>query len=45
MLSVGCISCVNQRYLIFEEDEFSGAEYSGDNMLLNGEIELDDYER
>ena len=38
-------SCMNTNYLIFEDDEWSGADFNGENLLLNGELELDDYER
>lgn len=43
-LAVVLPSC-NQNYLIFEEDEWSGADFNGENLLLNGELELDDYDR
>ncbi|MBO4871523.1 MAG: hypothetical protein J5565_06025 [Muribaculaceae bacterium] len=38
-------SCVNTSNLIFEDDEWSGADFNGESLLLNGELELDDYER
>ena len=44
-LALACSACVNQNYIFFEDDEWSGADYNGDNLLLNGELELDDYER
>lgn len=44
-LALACSACNNQNYLIFEDDEWSGVDYSGDNLLLNGELEIDDYER
>ena len=38
-------SCVNTQYMTFDDDEWSNAEWSSENALLNGEIEIDDYER
>ncbi|MBP3738360.1 MAG: hypothetical protein J6I72_04845 [Muribaculaceae bacterium] len=37
-------SCSNN-YLIFEDDEWNSADFNGENLLLNGELEMDDYER
>ena len=45
LLVAACSACVNQNYLIFEEDEWSGSDFNGENLLLNGELEIDDYER
>ena len=42
--SMALPSCSNN-YLIFEDDEWTGADYNGDNLLLNGELELDEYDR
>ena len=38
-------SCMNNNYLVFDDDEWSGADFNGENMLLNGELEIDDYDR
>lgn len=38
-------SCMNQNYLMFEDDEWSGQEMDGDRVLTNGELEMDDWDR
>ena len=38
-------SCMNQNYLMFEDDEWSGREMDGDRVLSNGELEMDDWDR
>lgn len=38
-------SCIHSRYITTDDDEWSQVEWGGDNLLLNGELEIDDYER
>lgn len=38
-------SCVSQNYIMFEDDEWSGAEMDGDRSLVNSELEMDDWDR
>ena len=44
-LLCGMSSCMNQNYLMFEDDEWSGQEMDGDRVLTNGELEMDDWDR
>ena len=44
-VSCGMTSCVNQNYLILEDDEWSGAAIDNDRSLMNGELEMDDWDR
>ena len=44
-MAVTLSSCFNSRYITTDDDEWSQAEWGGDNLLLNGELEIDDYER
>ena len=44
-LAAALSSCINNNYLVFEDDEWSGSDFNGENMLLNGELEIDDYDR
>lgn len=39
-------SCINySNSYIFDDDEWTNGDYNSENMLLNGEIEIDDYDR
>ena len=29
----------------FDDDEWMGSDYNGESLLLNGELEIDDYDR
>ncbi len=42
---VSMSSCVGNRYLTTDDDEWSNADWGNENLLLNGELEIDDYER
>lgn len=37
-------SCVDYN-TYFEDDEWIGADYNGESLLLNGELEIDDFDR
>lgn len=44
VLSVSFTSCAyNNTY--FDDDEWLGSDYNSENLLLNGELEIDDYDR
>lgn len=38
-------SCVNQNYIMLEDDEWSGMDMDHDRSLTNGELEMDDWDR
>ena len=38
-------SCIRQDYLMFEDGEFDGIEFSDYDLMHNAEIELDDVDR
>lgn len=44
-LTCGMASCVNQSYMIMDDDEWSGAAIDNDRSLINGELEMDDWDR
>lgn len=45
VLVMFCLSsCVNQRMMMFEDDEWSQDDYAVDRMLFNNELEVDDYD-
>ncbi|GEM_PF-5835690 len=44
-LGCGTASCVNQNYVMLEDDEWSGADMDNDRALSNGELEMDDWDR
>ncbi len=44
-MSAALSSCWSDRYITLDDDEWSGADFNGENLLLNGELEIDDYER
>lgn len=44
-LACGTASCVNQNYIMLEDDEWSGARMDADRDLINGELERDDWDR
>ena len=43
--TVGFMSCINNRMMIFEDGEFDSTEYNEELQLLNGEVDLDDTDR
>ena len=43
ILASAMASCVRYE-TYFEDDEWNGADYNGETLLLNGEIELDDFD-
>ena len=43
-LTCGMASCVNQSYMIMDDDEWSGAAIDNDRSLINGELEMDDWD-
>jgi len=43
--SILSTSCFRQDYLMFEDGEFDGIEFSDYDMMHNAEIELDDIDR
>ncbi len=45
VLLCGVSSCNSQKYLMFEDDEWSGHEIDNDRVLTNGELEMDDWDR
>ena len=38
-------SCIHTQYITYDDDEWSNSDWNSENVLLNGEIEIDDYER
>ena len=45
MMTVVSSSCLRQNYLIFEDGEFDGMEFSDYDLMQNAEIEMDDTDR
>lgn len=45
LLSCATMSCVNQNYIMYEDDEWSGGDMDSDRSLMNGELEMDDWDR
>lgn len=37
-------SCVDYN-TYFDDDEWMGSDYNGESLLLNGELEIDDFDR
>ncbi len=44
-LAVGFTSCTNYYGYTYEDDEWSNSDYNSENLLLNGEVEIDDFDR
>jgi hypothetical protein len=45
LMAVGGTSCVNYYGYTSDDDEWTNGDYNSENLLLNGEVEIDDYDR
>lgn len=45
ILAAGCTACVNYYGYTYDDDEWSNGDYNSENLLLNGEVDIDDFER
>ena len=45
MIVLTTASCFRQDYLMFEDGDFDGIEFSDYDLLQNAELELDDVDR
>ena len=45
MISVVSTGCIRQDYLMFEDGDFDGVEFSDYDLIQNAELEMDDIDR
>lgn len=45
MISVVSTGCLRQDYLMFEDGDFDGVEFSDYDLIQNAELEMDDIDR
>lgn len=45
MISLMSTGCIRQDYLMFEDGEFDGVEFSDYDLIQNAELEMDDIDR
>ena len=45
VLTIISTGCIRQNYLMFEDGEFDGMEFSDYDLMNNAELEMDDIDR
>lgn len=45
LITATASSCLRQDYLMFEDGDFDGAEFSDYDLIQNAELEMDDTDR
>ena len=45
VITVLASACIRQNYLMFEDGEFDGMEFSDYDLMNNAELEMDDVDR
>lgn len=45
MISIMSTGCLRQDYLMFEDGDFDGVEFSDYDLIQNAELEMDDIDR